>query len=266
MEILREQADPERFFRSLRGAARSLLMLDYDGTLAPFRVERDRAFPWPGIAERLDTLLHLPRTRVVIVSGRAVDELVPLIGLDEPPEIWGAHGWERLRPGGEIERPGENEVHRLPLIAAGEWIDEKGLGGRCERKAASVTLHVRGLPDEEGERILLTASTAWERIAVEGSGVEIHRFDGGIEMRDPGRDKGTTVGALIAEEPPGTPAAFLGDDRTDEDAFHALEGKGLRVLVRAEARETEADVRIEPPGGLFRFLDRWIDAMRGGAD
>ncbi len=264
MEILRERVDPEGFFRSLRGASRSLLLLDYDGTLAPFRVERDRAFPWPGTGERLRALLRLPRTRVVIVSGRTVSDLLPLLGLEEPPEIWGSHGWERLRPGGGIERPGKNEVLRRPLLAAGEWIDGRGLGERCERKPASVALHVRGLTEEEGERILLAATTAWERIAADGSGVEIHRFDGGIEMRDPGRDKGTTAGALLAEEPPGIPAAFLGDDRTDEDGFRALEGRGLRVLVRAEARETEADVRIEPPVGLLRFLDRWIDAVRGG--
>jgi len=52
------------------------------------------------------------------------------------------------------------------------------------------------------------------------------------------------------------PVAYLGDDFTDEDAFEELGAHGLKVLVRAEPRETKADVRLEPPEELLSFLDR----------
>jgi trehalose-phosphatase len=52
-------------------------------------------------------------------------------------------------------------------------------------------------------------------------------------------------------------AAYLGDDVTDEDAFRAIKGRGLSVLVRPEHRETEADVWIRPPDELLEFIGRW---------
>ncbi len=47
MRVLNEGGDPEAFFASLQGAPESCLMPGYDGTLAPFRAERDQAFPIP---------------------------------------------------------------------------------------------------------------------------------------------------------------------------------------------------------------------------
>jgi len=64
----------------------------------------------------------------------------------------------------------------------------------------------------------------------------------------------------LAEEGADAAVAYLGDDLTDEDAFRALAGRGLRALVRAELRPSEADVWIRPPGELLAFLDRWLRA------
>ena len=60
----------------LRAAPRSVLMLDYDGTLAPFHVDRFEATPYPGVDERLVTLSTIPQVRLVLVSGRSAGETV----------------------------------------------------------------------------------------------------------------------------------------------------------------------------------------------
>jgi trehalose-phosphatase len=55
---------------------------------------------------------------------------------------------------------------------------------------------------------------------------------------------------------------YLGDDETDEDAFRALEGRGLGVLVADRPRATAADFRLADPGDVARFLERieqWED-------
>src|SRR4051812_3799723 len=75
-------------------------MLDYDGTLAPFRVRAEEAVPYPEVASVLRGITQAGGTRVVVVSGRPAAELPPLLGLDKRPEIWGSHGWERLMPDG----------------------------------------------------------------------------------------------------------------------------------------------------------------------
>ena len=57
-------------------------------------------------------------------------------------------------------------------------------------------------------------------------------------------------------------AAYLGDDLTDEDAFGAIKGKGMGVLVRTELRATAADLWIRPPDELLRFLELWLPEHR----
>jgi trehalose-phosphatase len=196
------------------------------------------------------------------VSGRWTRDLIPLLGIEKPPEIWGCHGWERLRPGRSPELGPVWEEAVRGLVRADEWARAERLGARCERKPASVALHWRGLAPGAREELRARALPVWTEIA-RGSSLELRDFDGGVELRSPGRDKGSAVRTVLSEEPPGASVAYLGDDLTDEDAFRALEGRGLRVLVHAEGRPTEADIRIRPPEELLAFLDRWTLAAGG---
>ncbi|MCD6525558.1 MAG: hypothetical protein J7K75_01025 [Desulfuromonas sp.] len=100
------------FWRQLATAKKAILMLDYDGTLAPFRVEREQAVPYPGVRELLTAIQADTETRLVIISGRAIDDLLPLLAFNPPPEIWGCHGWERL------DAFGQRLVAQLPVQAA----------------------------------------------------------------------------------------------------------------------------------------------------
>ena len=53
------------FFAGLRQASARLLMLDYDGTLAPFTPDRMRAFPYRDIPELISKIMGAANTRVV---------------------------------------------------------------------------------------------------------------------------------------------------------------------------------------------------------
>ena len=57
MDALTAGLDLDGFFHKLAGARARVLLLDYDGTLAPFRTERDRAVPYPGVRERVEALV-----------------------------------------------------------------------------------------------------------------------------------------------------------------------------------------------------------------
>jgi len=85
-------------------------------------------------------------------------------------------------------------------------------------------------------------------------GLETITFDGGLELRPLGCDKGTAVERVFQEMGNRTAMAYLGDDLSDEDAFRALKGRGLSVLVRHESRPTLADAWIRPPRQLLAFL------------
>jgi len=92
MKILKAGVDTDRFFKRVRAATRRALLLDYDGTLAPFRAERHEAFPYPGVPEVLNELLETGSTRIVLISGRATKDLVPLLSLERLRDL----GFTRL--------------------------------------------------------------------------------------------------------------------------------------------------------------------------
>lgn len=246
------------FFDSLSTATMRVLLLDYDGTLAPFRKIRDEAVPYAGLSELLDKIQDAERTRIVIISGRSVDDILPLLGLRNIPEIWGCHGWERLDTDGtKVLLPLDSRSDDF-LSAVSAWADRRQIGKAFERKHASAAFHWRGA----GHRIEKDLRTSLENeivpLALEKNIVTLP-FDGGIEFLAPGKNKGTVMMAILEESPPGSAIAYLGDDMTDEDAFEVLSGSGLSVLVRKDFRPTKADIWISPPAELFSFLGRWLE-------
>ena len=107
-------------------------------------------------------------------------------------------------------------------------------------------------------------SQQWQPLCAQAP-VKLLEFDGGLELLASGRSKADAVVSLLQESPPETPSAYLGDDVTDEDAFAAIRGKGLGVLVRPQQRESLAQVWLRPPQELLAFLHRWQRARGGTA-
>jgi len=252
-----------RFFTQIAEDRPRALLLDYDGTLAPFRVEREHAVPYPELRDALANIVHAGRTRVVVISGRALGDLIPLLGLEPPPELWGCHGWERLLPGGEYCGPELEPTVTRALEQAHRWARAAGLDGRFERKPAGIAVHWRGMEAGSVERLEACVRAAWEPLA-RAPQLELHGFDGGLELRAAGRDKGYAVARILRELEDDVIVAYAGDDRTDEDAFRALSGRGLSILVRPEYRETAADLWLEAPHEWVRFLEAWMAADMEG--
>jgi trehalose 6-phosphate phosphatase len=257
MKILNPKTDLDLFFSRLRKAHQKALLLDYDGTLAPFHRDPMKAVPYPGVSELLNKLLRAPDIRVVIISGRWIKDLLPLLQLDKNPEIWGSHGLERQMPDGSYELAPMDEEALDGLVTADEWVQEMGLAGRCEEKPGSLALHWRGLDEREVNEIRSWVAPKWSLIA-DGWRLNLKTFDGGIELRVPGRDKGDAVETIFKEMGEDAVVTYLGDDLTDEDAFRAIKGKGLGILVRKELRQTAADIWIKPPDELLKFLSAWL--------
>jgi trehalose 6-phosphate phosphatase len=260
MQALNSQFDIEDFFARVRTAPARLLMLDYDGTLAPFHMDPAQAVPYPGVTPLLDAIMDAGRTRLVIVSGRWTKDLIPLLGLKRLPELWGSHGWERLHTNGEYVTPRIRPRAVELLVAADDWIAElETLGARTERKPASVAFHWRGLPNAQIAEIRNKLFEKWMELA-RADELAWHDFDGGIELRIAGQDKGDVVRTVAAETAPDAVLAYLGDDLTDEDAFKAMPEHGAAILVRPQFRPTAADLWIRPPEELLEFLTRWHEA------
>jgi len=256
-----QQAELERLLGEIPKARTSALLLDYDGTLAPFAVERHLASPYPGVTRLLQAIMSTGRTRVVMITGRSVPDVVPLLAMNPLPEIWGAHGLQRMRPDGTCETPRLEEGTVQALSEADEWLIGQNLRNLAEHKPGGIAVHWRGLPEAAAMEIREQVLRGWFQIA-QSRFLSVLEFDGGVEIRVPSLDKGDVVRAIVHEMDPAAPVAYLGDDTTDERAFKALGTRGLTILVRPEPRRTSAQMWFKPPEDLLDFLARWLQACR----
>lgn len=250
------------FLRSVGRAYQSVLLLDYDGTLAPFQTDRDKAVPYPGVTELLNKIMSTGRTRVAFITGRRAQELLPLLNLKRRPEIWGSHGLERLHADGRYEvRTIDINAHKA-ILEADKWVRNLQLQDRLERKPGSLAVHWRGLPDGQAIEIRKKVLPGWSALARQAQ-LSLENFDGGLEIRTAICNKVDAVRTILQEVEENAPVAYLGDDAADEHVFRAMHNSGLCVLVRSHWRATMADLWLRPPEQLTEFLRDWLVACRG---
>lgn len=264
MEILKNPEKAETLFARLRNGARGVLFCDYDGTLAPFREDPAAALPYPWVPATLQAIAG-GGTRIALVTGRAardLQKLIPSLSL----EIWGSHGRERLQPDGQnwTWTPDPQDERRLTLIE--NELETRLPDVRMEKKIGCLAIHWRGFPEQKVATMRQTIDELrqrWDPDAV----LLVKPFQQGLELQVSGPNKGDVIDAVLAEEA-GTNLAvcYIGDDWTDEDAFHALGDRGLNVLVGGAARPTAADIRLDNEAQVRSFLERWQNITSGGPD
>ena len=250
------------FLQQVRTTPESVLFLDYDGTLAPFQVDRSLAYPYHGVVSLLDGIARSGKTRIIIISGRPIVEMRALLTPMSELEMWGSHGLERQLSGGNYSRVEVSEEDTASLREAEDWVVAAGLLSRAEIKLGGIAIHWRGMSPSEARRIEALTQDGWAPLA-ERSGLKLLQFEAGLEFRVSHPDKGDAVRTILATLDAEAPIAYLGDDLTDEDAFRVLRGRGLTVLVRAKYRETLAETWFRPPEGLIGFLEQWRSNVSG---
>lgn len=257
----------QRFFEYLRSAPSSILMLDYDGTLAPFQEDRLSTRFYEGVRKRIERLIHSTGTRVVLISGRKAMELRSLVALTKPVEIWGSHGREHLAIDGTYTVKPLTAFEQNALRWMIHRLEDEFSEELLECKVNSVAAHWRGTPSARNaiESAMQRGYADVAAAQADEGAVELLPFDGGIELRAGSGNKGDAVKSLLSGAEEGLACAFLGDDVTDEDGFSVLRGYGseltrVPVLVRSEPRPSHACIWLRPPTELLGFLDAWIEA------
>jgi trehalose 6-phosphate phosphatase len=259
METATRESVMSDFFRRVRTATQRLLILDYDGTLAPFHPQRNKAAPFPGMLEVLREIEGARHTKICILSGRPVYELSTLLdGLQI--DMWGNYGLERLSPGqgySSIELPPES---RSILDAA---FDALPAFSRplVERKLGSLAMHWRGLEPHEQEMMRKAALESWSKIAHDYH-LMLNGFSGGVELRFPFPSKCSAAEVMLAGLG-GAACAYLGDDLADEEVFRLLAGRAFTVRVSHEARPSYAELTLESYSEVLDFLRLWHEVCGG---
>jgi len=238
------------------------LFLDFDGTLAPI-VERpgDAVLP-PETRKLLADLAR--RRRVAIVSGRDLDDLRERVAL-EGVYYAGSHGFRLAGPQGFGREHEEGSRFLTALDEAERLLRERlaaGEGVEVERKRYAVAVHFRRAPEAAAVEVRRMAA----EVQATCGGLRIQGGRKVLELRpaidwDKGRAVGWLLEALGLDAPRFFPI-YIGDDVTDEDAFRAVEGNGLAVVVRGRRGGTRARCALADPVAVRRFLERLDTELR----
>ncbi len=248
--------DPTDLVASLGPAERYLVVADLDGTLAPIEDRPEHARPLPGAVEALRALAA--RTAVAIVSGRPLTELearFPALAV----HLVGGHGAQIREPDGQVHRLVDIDEVAATLDAVEAEVRaavDDGTGWLVERKAASLAVHHRLVPEDEEAERLPRVRALLETHRDEPPGFDLLVGKAVVELRPDGVDKGRALRWLTERHPRLVPLV-LGDDRTDEDAFvTATERGGLAVLVSEDVRPTAATARVADPAAVVAVLSQ----------
>ncbi len=244
------------FWERLAPAGDSSLVLDYDGTLAPFHVDRMRALPLDGVVELLTRIRDAGRTHLSIMTGRPMKELLALLGdLDIP--VSASQGTEFRFPDGTLLTLVPTQVQEERLARALEEARAIAPDGRVERKIASVAMHTRGVDPEQAKSMEDELCSLWEEDANDHN-LECRRFLGGVELRLDDIDKGTALEKLLERRPDDDFCVYVGDDYTDEDALEVLVDRGIGIKVGSPEIPTHARGRLADPCAVREFLKGWV--------
>ncbi|HEX5494952.1 MAG TPA: trehalose-phosphatase [Mycobacteriales bacterium] len=238
---------------------RSLVALDFDGTLSPIVADPTASRIAPGGLDALRALAGAVG-RVAILTGRPAATVVELGGLDGVPRLlvegqYGAEHWYQGRL--EVPEPpaGLDAVRAaLPAILSGA-----DPGVHVEDKRLALGVHTRRAADPDGALAALAAPVG-ELARAHGLTVSPGRYV--LEIRAPGEDKGRTLARLAADLGPAA-VLYAGDDLGDLPAFDTVEAlrrdgvDGLTVCSASrEAPEVaaRADLVVDGPAGVVAVL------------
>jgi trehalose-phosphatase len=242
-----------------RGDRSLVIFLDYDGTLTPIVSRPDQAVLMDSVRAILRKLAA--KMPVAILSGRELKDVRKRVGIDGIVYA-GSHGFDIAGPRGLHRQQAREFLPALDL--AEKELREKlaGIAGALiERKCFSIATHYRNVNETEVPRIEGAVSEIIERHRKLRSidGKKVYELLPNIEW-----DKGKAVLWLLEKldvERPNALPIYIGDDRTDEDAFRALEQRGIGILVREQPRSTAASYSLQNPTEVERFLRKLVATL-----
>lgn len=262
--LFNRQGDPrESVMRMLRSCRRTILLLDFDGTLAPIRRTPSVATLPPATREILEHLEARPSVTVALVTGRSLSDIVrkvPVQGLI----LITNHGFQISSGGVHWVHPAAKRA--APLIAGvarklGHAL-EPVRNVLIEKKKLTLSVHYRNVREKDVplvKRLVTVVVRSHEKELKLTAGNKV------LEIRPRAAwSKGHAVLRILKSigQSRSRCVVYVGDDTTDEDAFRLLPSPSVTVRV-GRHRASAAAYWVSKPSQVRRFLEI-VDSMNSG--
>jgi trehalose 6-phosphate synthase/phosphatase len=218
-----------RLVNDYTGARRRLILLDYDGTLAPFCNKPEEARPGPDVLQLLQKAGGTNGNEVVLVSGRGQDNLEDWFG-DLGLGLIAEHGlWLREKNGRWETLERLNVAWKEEIRPILELYADRTPGAFVEEKSCALVYHYRKAEPELG---LTRARELMNNLVNLTANLDLQVLEGNkvVEVKNVGINKGKAVTKWLTKEDWEFILA-VGDDWTDEDIFNVLPAAAYSIKV-----------------------------------
>ncbi|KAK1435487.1 hypothetical protein QVD17_01251 [Tagetes erecta] len=262
-------------FEEIMSAAKMkqvVIFLDYDGTLSPIVENPDHAYMDPQMREVVKNVAKYFPT--AIVSGRCRAKVYNFVRLSELYYA-GSHGMDIKGPSSRKHQQGNQNVlcqpakDFLPMMnEVYKILTEKTKdirGSNVENNKFCLSVHYRCVEEQSwsdlADRVKSVLKDYPKLKLTQGRMV--------LEIRPTIKwDKGNAIEFLMESlgysNSKDVLPIYIGDDRTDEDAFKVLRkrGQGFGILVSKLPKETDAVYSLREPFEVMYFLQRLVTWKR----
>ncbi|OIV96714.1 hypothetical protein TanjilG_09256 [Lupinus angustifolius] len=249
--------------------------LDYDGTLSPIVADPEKAYMTSKMKGTLKEIArHFP---TAIVTGRCRDKVYNFVRLAEVYYA-GSHGMDIKGPQQNRSPKKGNDGKAVLFQPASQFlpminevykilqeITKSVPGAMVENNKFCLSVHFRCVDEKSwaplAEKVKLVLNEYPKLKLTQGRKV--------LEIRPTIKwDKGKAIEFLLHslgyDNSDNVFPIYIGDDRTDEDAFKVLRsrGQGIGILVSRFPKETDASYTLEDPSQVEKFLRRLVEWKR----
>ena len=247
----------DKMMKKIRSSKKTLMLLDYDGTLVGFTDQPQNASPDKALYELLDKLQANDKLDIGIVSGRSKDDLEKWFGkkdyhLISDHGVWMKKGKEDWQMMEQLDTDWISEIY--PVL---ETFVDRTPGTFIEQKNYSLAWHYRNADPEMAKQRVIELNTVLTSFI---SNTDLSVIEGNkvLQIKSNKVNKGRAGNHLLGQM--GYDVVFaIGDDWTDEFMFEELPKDSFTIKVGI--RKTKARYFIKDQQKVRQLLRRFANEL-----
>lgn len=236
-------------------AKKKLLFIDYDGTLAAFKNDPQKASPDEELYKLLDIISAQPNTDMYLISGRDKETFTKWFlhkkyNMIVEHGVWISQNGEEFRMLENVKKEWMQKIH--PVL---ESFVDRTPGSFIEEKNYSLAWHYRKTDPDFGNKRATELNTVLTSL-IANDDLSVLNGNKVMEIKSSNVNKGRAAMRVYNDDTYDFVFA-IGDDWTDEFMFQELPESAITVKVGHQ--KTQAKYYVDGTADVRKLLKRFLD-------